>query len=269
MDILRWLDGRGGVAHRSEAVRAGFGRRAQAMARTLGRWWLASPGADPLLVRAAELNARIACVSAAARHGLAVLREPRLLHVSTSPNSDHPASPGLRIHRSRRLAPVPKHLLVESPPDMLAHVAECLPRVDALVVWESALRKRLLTQSTLRSIPWRRAAARALSTEASPLSDSLLETVLADGLRRRGIPFRQQVPIGGHRVDFLVCERVVAQTDGIEFHSRPEDRRRDIEHDARLLLDGVGVLRFDSHHVLERLEETLDRVLEMSWRSAS
>jgi len=267
MDLVRWLDDRGGVAHRSEAIRAGYSRRAQREARTLGRWWLASPQADPRLARAAERNARLACISAAAHRRLALLTPPRLLHLAVRPNADTPPAADLRLHRTIAFSAVPRHALVEGVPDMLAHIAGCLPYLDALVVWESALHTRLVTASTLRAIPLRREVARALAAEASALSESILETVLAHGLRRRGIEFRQQVPLAGHRVDFHVGTSLVVQTDGYEFHSDRMSRRRDIEHDARLHLDGFGVLRFDHHHVLERLETVLDRIEEAVWRS--
>ncbi|MBO9578749.1 MAG: DUF559 domain-containing protein [Microbacteriaceae bacterium] len=265
MDLVTWLDARGGVAHRSEVRAAGFGRRAEQATRTLGRWWVASPAALPLLAAAATRNGRVACVSAAKHRGLAVLHDPGLRHLVVAPNAHRAVGPRECLHWGRPLVPSPRGALVESVPDMLAHVATCLPRLDALVIWESALRKHLLTAASLRSIDWPSARARELATAASALSDSVLETVLADGLRRRGIPFVQQVPLGGHRVDFLVDGAVVVQTDGWEFHSDPSARRRDLEHDARLLLDGVPVLRFDKVHVLERLGATLDTIDEARW----
>jgi len=254
-----WLESRGGVARRSDALAAGFSARAVRRAETLGRWWIASPHADPELAWAARLNVRIACVSAARRLGIAVLTPPAQPHASVAANAGRPAIPGVVLHRTRQIRPV--RGLVESLPDLLSHVSTCLPWLEALVIWESALAKGRISATTLRRIPWPHLAARRLAATASAHSESPLETVLADGLRRRGIAFRQQVPLLGHRVDFLIGGLVV-QTDGHEFHSSPNDRRRDMEHDARLLLDGRGVLRFDTRHVLGGLERTLDVIDE-------
>ena len=80
------------------------------------------------------------------------------------------------------------------------------------------------------------------------LSDSGLESVFIDGLRRIGLTVRQQVLIDGHRVDVLVGDRLVVQLDGFAHH-QASDRRRDIRADARLTLRGYTVLRFDFQQV--------------------
>lgn len=260
MDLATWLRARGGIASRAEAIAAGFrpGAMRPAGVRVVARRWLTTEAAPPLLVAAAMRRARITCATAAAHWELSVLTRPRETHLSVGSHTSVTAEPGVRLHRARLLAPA-RDLAVSSI-DMLAHVATCLPRVDALVIWESALRKRLISPAELTRIPWPSRAGRELASAASAQSDSVLETVLLHALRELGIPVRQQVRLAGHRVDFLVGERLVIQTDGFEHHSDPVQRRSDLEHDARLMLDGFHVIRLTYHDVIEQLSRTLDLI---------
>ncbi|HKT56027.1 MAG TPA: DUF559 domain-containing protein, partial [Microbacterium sp.] len=59
---------------------------------------------------------------------------------------------------------------------------------------------------------------------------------------------RQQVRIDGRPVDALIGDALIAQLDGFAFH-QAADRRRDIRADARLVLRGYTVLRFDYQQV--------------------
>ena len=260
MDVTTWLEARGGIAPRADAIAAGFSADAlrRSAARVLARRWLATETAPVVLVAAATRRARITCVTAAKQWGLSVLAAPQELHLWADAHASVTGEPGLRLHRARRLAPVSG--LAVSSIDMLAHVATCLPRTDALVIWESALRKRLVSAAELPRILWRSRAGRELASAASAQSDSVLETVLPHALRGLGLPVRQQVAIAGHRVDFLVGERLVIQTDGFEHHSDPEQRRADLEHDARLMLDGYRVIRLTYADVMADLPRTLDLV---------
>ena len=124
---------------------------------------------------------------------------------------------------------------------MLFHVAGCLPRADALTVWESAVRMTSLDADVLQGVQWRSAAARSLSDAVSILSDSGLETYAVVRLSAFGIPIRQQVIIDGRPVDLLIGERLIVQLDG-EHHLDRTQRRRDIRGDARLMLRGYTVL---------------------------
>ena len=190
----------------------------------------------------------LACVSASAARGVALLREPEVRHIWIPPHAGGPVPSDVRAHRSRPL--VPARGGVESVPDMLAHVAVCLPRLEAFVVWESALDRHLLTGHEVSMIRWPR-VARPFAREASRLSGSLIETLVLHRLRPLGLEVHQQVRLRGHAVDFLVNGRLVVQVDGFRFHTAAQ-RRRDIEHDALLGFDGHSVLRFAYGDVVER-----------------
>ncbi|WP_345803083.1 DUF559 domain-containing protein [Microbacterium sp. AZCO] len=137
----------------------------------------------------------------------------------------------------------------EHPVNVLAHIAECLERADALAVWESAARKGVVGAETLARVQWRSVRCRELARATSLLSDSGLETHAAHGFRALGLPFRRQVWIAGQPVDILVGDRLVVQLDGAH-HLEKKQRRRDIRHDATLRLMGYTVLRFDYQQVL-------------------
>lgn len=202
---------------------------------------------------------RVACVSAAVELGLEVLRPPAELHLWASPSGNVLRQPGVIWHRSKAIGR-PAGSRREPILDLLSHVAESLAHVEALVVWESAVRRGHISRAGLHRVVWPHLGARSIVREVTGLSDSLIETIAVDGLRHAGIALRQQVGLLGHRVDALVGERLVLQFDGHAFHSGAAERRRDAEHDARLMLEGFPVLRFTYEHVVERFEHVLRTV---------
>ncbi|QHC66299.1 DUF559 domain-containing protein [Rathayibacter sp. VKM Ac-2759] len=87
---------------------------------------------------------------------------------------------------------------------------------------------------------------------AGPASESGLESMVAFRLRRLGIRFRQQVRIGGRRLDFLIGEVLVLEIDGAAFHDADRDNRRDIE---------LGRLGYRTRHYRTQ-------TIELHWPSA-
>jgi len=249
MNASDWIQQHGGIAHRRELRDAGLSAYHLRGLRTVGRQWVIAPGASSVLVMAAAAGGRIACLSAAAHLGLSMLHRPETLHVAVAPNSPQGASPGIRFHRSRPILPTRYSDLVESIPDMLSHVTQCLPEVEALIVWESALRRRLVDREFLRRVAWPGPRQRRLARIASDQSDSVLESVFGHQLREVGVRFRQQTRLLGRPVDFVIGEHLVVQLDGLEYHQAAQ-RRSDIAFDAELKLRGKHVLRFDYAQVV-------------------
>lgn len=267
MRLATWLRAHGGVAHTSELYAAGFGKRAIAEAVRSGRMlrrrrsWIAVPDADPALLAAIGAGGRLTCVSAARHLGLWVPPSDETVHVAVSPTAARFEASGLRVHWTRGPVPTSPRALVDPLVNVLRHVARCEERVDALAIWESAIRKGLADPAVLTRVQWRSTAAAELASVASSLSDSGLETHFVHLMRRHGVRVRQQVWIDGHRVDGLIGECLIVQLDGFAHHSSAVDRRRDIEADARLRLRGYTVLRFDYVQVLFHPEEVADVVL--------
>lgn len=189
--------------------------------------------------------------------------QTHLHRVPGSAATELPASVG-RVHWTTPIAPVGRDALVESVEDSLAHIARCLGREDALVVWESAVRTERIDPAALRRIVWRGPAARELAESVGGLSDSGLETYFVTRIRAMGLRVRQQIVLAGRPVDHLIGARLVAQTDGWEFHSSSAQRSADIAHDAELRLRGFTVLRFSYAQIVHdwpSVERTVARAV--------
>lgn len=263
--VVSWLAKNEGVGHTSSLRAAGVSKSAVARAvssgevRRVRRSWLALAGADPRLAAAAAIGGRVTCVSRAEMLGLWV-PVSATLHLavrSTASRFDRGQS---LIHWGQGPAPVESTASADHILNVLFHVASCLPRIDALAVWESAIRHRKVDPAVLERVNWGSPAARTLATTAGALSDSGLETIFVDGMRALGVAVRQQALIDRHRVDGLIGERLIVQIDGFAHH-QGSDRRRDITSDARLTLRGYTVLRFDYHQLLFQWNTVADLVI--------
>jgi len=180
----------------------------------------------------------------------------------------HASSTGIdadiMVHWTRPLCPVARTDLQAGIEDALGHIAQCLPREDALVVWESAARTEALAPETLRAVPWPAVAARDLAGAVTGLSDSGLETLVFAPLRARGISVVQQAKVAGRFVDGLIGEALVVQVDGFAFHASSAQRTADVAHDTELRLRGYTVLRFtyrQAVHERAAVQRTLQRAL--------
>lgn len=248
---------RGGVVLRDDVLAAGFGvalLRAFIVAghaELLRRRWVALRNAPEELRIAARAGVRLTCTSLARRRGWWMPEGVApLLHVQVSPRASRPIVPAdCVLHWARPLVPSPRSLLA-SMEDALQHIAVCLPRDLALVLWESAARAERIAPDAMRMIAWSSATARDLAAQMTGLSDSGLETLVVAPLRRWGLRVRQQIVLAGRPVDLLIGDRLVIQLDGWEFHSSAAQRSKDIAHDAELRLRGYTVLRFSYAQVV-------------------
>lgn len=263
--LVEWLTRRGGVAHTSTAAAAGFGSRVIAAAVASGtvervrRSWIVAPDCPASRKRAASVGGRATCVSAAQNMALWT---PRIDddHVWVSASASRLDDRGIRLHRATAPVPMSRTDPLEPIINVLFHVARCLPPADGLAVWESALRLKKTDADTLAMVQWRSTRASRFARVATLLSDSGLETHFREMMREIGISLRQQVWIDGHPVDALIGERLAIQIDGFAFHSSPADRRRDLRQDARLVLRGYTVLRFDYVQILFEPAYVIDTV---------
>ncbi|MFT4052478.1 MAG: DUF559 domain-containing protein [Microbacterium sp.] len=261
-----WLRRRDGVAHSRTVRDAGYSKHQIAVAVRSGsacrvrRSWLLLPGADAGLRTAAEIGGRLTCVSAAQRLGLWVPEHPPVPHLVVPPTASARASDTRVLHWAQAPVVLPRTEPVEHPINVLFHVARCLPRADAMCVWESALRKGLVDSDVLARVRWRSTRAAELAAVAGSLSDSGIESAFVELLRAAGLAVRQQVWVDGHPLDGLVGDRLAVQLDGFAHH-QARDRRRDLRADARLALRGYTVLRFDYQQVLFEPQEVLDTIL--------
>jgi very-short-patch-repair endonuclease len=253
MDAVELVRQTGGVARSADLVRRGVRKRAIADAVAGGRLlrlrrvWIAVPDADPMLVAAAREGVLLTCVTQARRLGLWVLGSHRA-HVAAPPHAGGITLAGATVHWDAPLIPRPPDALVDPVENVLAVVARCQAREAALAIWESALRMGLVDQQILKRLPLA-GRARELLEEASPWSDSGLETFVIPRLRWLRVRLTRQAWIAGHRVDLLIGERLVLQIDGAT-HVGPQ-READITHDAQLALLGYTVIRVGYRQIVE------------------
>ncbi|WP_193596165.1 endonuclease domain-containing protein [Microbacterium sp. YJN-G] len=220
--------------------------------------WVAEPTADRMLVDAARHGAVITCVTQAKRLGLwAHDPEPRL-HWGVTPGSAGGKPAHVQVHWARPLVPRHPDALEDPIENVLALVADCEPREQALATWESALNQRLVTRDALERLPLK-TRTRALLRDAVPFADSGLETYLRERLRWLRLHLTFQVWIAGHCVDLLIGDRLVLQIDGATHTG--EQRDADIRHDAELMLMGYRVIRVGYWQVMEQWHLVQDQIL--------
>lgn len=251
--ILDSVAVRDGVARVASLQRAGHSRHGIRRALETGelarvrRDWVALPAADPFLIAAAREAVVLTCVTAAQRKGLWVMYEGKP-HVAAGPNGAKGKPPTVHVHWAAPLVPRHPDDLVDGFENTLALIAVCQPYEHALAVWESALRQKLVDRRVLESMQLSTAARRILA-EATPFSDSGLESFVPPRLRFLGERIVPQAWVEDRPVDFLIGERLVLQIDG--GHHVGRQRTRDIEHDARLMLLGYHVVRVGYQQVVE------------------
>lgn len=228
------------------------------------RGWVATPGADRFLVAAAHRGVVLTCVTQARRLGLWVLDaadEPKH-HIGADPRSSRATTAvGAVVHWCRPAVPRAPGQLVDPIENVLTIMASCQPYENALAVWESAFRQRLVAREELARLDLGPAARRLLA-EADDYSDSGLETFVVPRLRWLGLPLRRQIWIAGHRVDLLIGDRLVVQIDG--GHHVGAQREADIEHDIQLMLLGYHVIRVGYRGVVDdwpRVQEQIMRAV--------
>lgn len=263
--LSTWLEAHEGIAHTADVYRAGFTKYAVRRAVAAGlvwrtrRSWIYGKTCTRELFRAVQLSGRLTCISAARKMGLWVIDDSRL-HIAVPPHAHLLMTcDDVRLHWGGGLVPLPRVALVDAPSNVLANVATCRPFEEAVVVFDSALRIGLITLEELSRLPVESPAFRRVCEATSILSDSGIESLPRIRLARIGIVMKQQVMVRGRRVDGLIGDRLVLQIDGGD-HMDPQQRRKDIEHDARLQLMGYPVLRFDYVQIMfdwERVEAVI------------
>lgn len=245
MDVIRALTATQGIARVGTLRRRGVSEHALRRAVREGtvlsvcRGWVGLPGADPMLVAAAKRGVVLSCITLAARKGLWVssASDP---HMAAPANSGHANAIRGVVHWNRPVFPRDPDVLEDSIENALILVARCQPYEDALATWESAMRMRAVDADALERTPLP-PAARRLLVDARPFADAGTETIFRTRLGWLDLPITPQVWIIGHRVDFLIGERLVVQIDG--GHHVGAQRTSDIAHDAELMLRGYHVIR--------------------------
>lgn len=265
MDLIDELRRRGGITRTRTLLDAGVSAHALRRAKEAGvvirprNGWVALPDADWLALAVVRRGLLLSCVSVAERRGLWV-PERNQRHVVASPHSSRFSVPEHAVvHWTRPVVPRSADAVEDDLRNALVLVARCQPIETALVIWESALNKRLIDRVSMARLELP-AAARSVLDRARPYADSGLETIIVHRLRWLGLSMLPQAWLYGHRVDLLIGERLVIQLDGAT-HTGAQ-RTSDIEHDALLKLHGFHVLRFSYEQVIDRWEQVQALITE-------
>lgn len=256
------LSEEGGIARQTALLRRETTKRELADAVAGGtllrirRSWLALPDADPQLISAARAGVVLSCVTRAARLGLWVHGDTTRTHVAASP-----CSGGVRVERDAKtrapkatvhwfvpVVPRPPHTLEDGIENTLVAIALCQPYEEALATWESAFHSGKADREVLARLKLP-GLARDLLDESTPYADSGLETIVPRRLRWLQLRIIHQVWLYGHRVDFLIGERLVLQIDG--GHHVGAQRESDNRHDAELILRGYHVIRVGYRQIMD------------------
>lgn len=108
-----------------------------------------------------------------------------------------------------------------------------------------------------------------------PTQATSIEIAIRKLLTDLKIPFQEQFPIGRFRCDFLVTtssgNKIVIETDGDYWHSRPEVQARDRQKTAHILNSNYRLLRLPEHKINNDLDwckkQILAAVKPGAWQS--
>ncbi|SDZ05355.1 endonuclease domain-containing protein [Herbiconiux ginsengi] len=226
--------------------------------------WVAVPtGAPENVVAAVRAGGTLSCLSALAPLTVWTAddarRHIRIRRHGVAP----PAAAGVVVHRALPLVGLQSARGgVDSPEWAIAHAVLCQGRRDAVATLDSAIYRGVITrrrlESVLAQLPRRYSDLLLL---CNPEAESGLETHLRLLLRSVGIDLRVQVKISGvGRVDLLIGERLVIETDGREWHSDKDSFAKDKWRDLALAERGYLVLRLSYQQVLFESERVLEVV---------
>lgn len=220
--------------------------------------WVALPDLNSELLFAVKHGVVLSCVSLARLNGLWVPETPDRPHVAVRRAGTH-IHANARLHWAAPLVPRDPAMFTDALVNTLGYVASCLPREQALVIWESALNKRMVDLQRLQLLPLSR-ATRELLAECRPYSDSGLETLFKTRLRWLSVSVHAQTWLFGHRVDFLIGQRLVVQIDGKQHEGK--QKVSDYKHDAMLGLRGYSVMRVSYSQVMYEWHTVQEAILE-------
>lgn len=212
----------------------------------------ATPGLDTSTIRAVRVGGRLACVSELRARGVWVLDDARI-HVHVAANASRLRDPDeLRrrdpsddciVHWKPLLNPGAASDSHVGALDALIQAAGCLDAFALVASLDSAVRLGVVRMRELQAaeLP---AAMRSAVGYLDPQAESGLESMVRELARLVGLRTSSQVSFAGiGRVDLVVEDRIIVETDGAAFHDA-EVTARDRRRDALLVGRGCTVLHF-------------------------
>lgn len=240
-------------------------------------------GHQVLVPLAREMAAVLACGEGAAvshRSAAAVWRllgerDSEPVDVTTAGSGR--SRPGLRVHRTTRLAPEDVRritgLPVTSPARTLIDMAETAADRELERAMQEALTRRLVSPrrvlAAIAGHPGRHGASRLKrlldSEEPATATRSEAEERYLALVRAAELPPPEvNVTVRGHEIDFLWREqRLVVEIDGFRFHSSRAAFEHDRRRDAELQSAGLRVLRITWRQLVETPYAAIARTVRL------
>jgi len=289
------LEARGGVAKWQGLADAGVSRRSLGAAVAAnevvraGRGVYALPGTHPVHVAAVLAGGYVSHTSAASLWGMDLVDVPGA-HVAVSQNRSRIAAIDAIVHRvslgptDTVCAPIP----VIAPLRTVLDCARTLPVHEALVIVDSALRKGLVDERTLREFgrlvrgPGSRRARRVLlaaSGLAESPGESLARYVFMTDRRLPEPSLQHEIGRDGHlvaRVDLAVVQwrgravRLAIEHDGFAYHSDRGAYRKDRLRRNAIERPGWALRELTYEDVLYNRSRTADLIfatLQGRWQA--
>lgn len=207
---------------------------------------------------AVRLNGRVTCVTAL--KGLNLWVTARELHIAAAPGSNaaRSAPDHIRVHWKSWPGYEPASRSRDGVGAALLHMLSCVGADDAVVTLDSAVNSGTLTRSDLEALRGDAPASkRPLFDLVDPTAQSGLETRVRLAMRRRRVTMRTQVFIPGvGRVDTLIGDRLVVETDGDRWHGTKAARRVDYRRNLALFRQEYLLLRLDYAQVMDTWEQS-------------
>lgn len=277
-DAVQALGEVGGIAYMRQLARLGVSENEVARSLEAGsvirlrRGLVALAGTDRQVTRAARVGGRLAGRAAAEHRG--IWSPPGPLTVAVPEHTGrlwHPDRPGplaIDDHEVRVLRDTGRGLPrfgVSTITQLLSEVCLSEPSAFAVAVGDSALRRSPTSMIDLLEVDARLPPrAQGVLSRCDARADSGTESILRTALQDAGLDPRIQVRVPFtdlDRLDMVLGDRLVIETDSRAHHSGEEQRLRDLHRDATLATLGFIVLRFDYQQVLFELDDVLAAVL--------
>lgn len=279
--VLQILTECGGVASSGQLTAAGATRRGLQAALDAGvavrlrRGWIGLAALPAAEKRAVACGGILTCASALAARGLWVLESGRL-HVAVPRHASERRAPrDVVLHWRSWEGCGPESGSLDGIRSSLLHLLACVPAEDALMTFDSALHSGSIALDDLTALrPLAPVTRRWVLDEVDGGAASGLETRVRRCGRRLRVVVRTQVLVPGvGRVDVVLGERLVIETDGREFHSGSTQIEEDYRRSLALADQGYLCIRLSTRQVIDdwvRTEAVIARLVargEHLWRS--
>ena len=257
-DLGSLLAAGGGFAPASALRAAGIDRTTLERALSAGdvvrvrRGWYALAGVPEIELAAVRAGGVLTCVSLLHALGLWTTERPGL-HVALGDSSVHSVRPGAVGHWRRWPGQGRRSFSQDGIGSAILNLITCIGEDDAIVTIDSALNSGLLDADELPALrALAPAGKRNLFARVDGRSQSGLETKTRLSMRRRNVLVRPQVLIPHvGRVDEVIGDRMVLETDGYRYHSSVEQFHEDRRRDLELARQEYLCIRLDNHQIMD------------------